>query len=317
MVSKHNDTKGSGVSKKQTKRKRDNNPLSHARGKQNKHENVWFRRSNAGYSLFVQYYMGQPSGTIAGAEGSTSIADKEGAGGQKESSDQNSGGNNIRPGKGMSRAAKRRNKKKKTQQNDNASDDVRSIVSRNETKQLTPSFSNDDPPSVLESVYGKLLAGDKGASRCNTFEFKAFLQAMSRPLPLSFRMRQYEKDSEHGLSDFDDALERLEQQDFLDLLEAVPFGNTTLYRARSPKSQSSMEVLSKERLNRLSPSLKEFLVGTSQSGILARQEIGSMLPVLALYDVGSLRSGRNVLDMCASPGSKTLQTLEIIGRKGR
>jgi 16S rRNA C967 or C1407 C5-methylase (RsmB/RsmF family) len=45
---------------------------------------------------------------------------------------------------------------------------------------------------------------------------------------------------------------------------------------------------------------------------MARQEIGSMLPVIALIGVGKLQYGSKVLDMCASPGSKTLQALEVV-----
>ena len=42
-----------------------------------------------------------------------------------------------------------------------------------------------------------------------------------------------------------------------------------------------------------------------------------MLPVIALNSVNSLKAGSRILDMCASPGSKTLQALEIVGKKGR
>jgi hypothetical protein len=307
MVFKGNDTEGSG---KPDKRKRNSNPLSHARGKQNKHENVWFKRSKAGYSLFVQYYMGQPVGTIYSAKGKSSLADKEGMGSQKDSTDTNSG-SNVNSGQGMSRAAMRRNKKKHKGENGPAiSKDTSSTVAKSEVTVRT-TLSNKDPPSLLESAYlAKLL--DTGKAHHNNVEFKAFLQAMSRQLPLSFRIRQYENDPERDKTEFDKAMARLGEQDFLDLLEALPFGNATLYRARPTK-----EVLCKERLNAVSPALKQFLVKTSQSGVLARQGIGSMLPVMALYDVGGLHAGSTVLDVCASPGSKTLQALEIVGAKGR
>jgi 16S rRNA C967 or C1407 C5-methylase (RsmB/RsmF family) len=53
------------------------------------------------------------------------------------------------------------------------------------------------------------------------------------------------------------------------------------------------------------------------NGTLARQELGSMLPVLALQMGGWLKQKSRVLDLCASPGSKTLQAMEIVGEKGR
>jgi 16S rRNA C967 or C1407 C5-methylase (RsmB/RsmF family) len=50
-------------------------------------------------------------------------------------------------------------------------------------------------------------------------------------------------------------------------------------------------------------------------GTLARQEIGSMLPVICLRSCGSIKAGSKVLDLCASPGSKCLQALEIVSAK--
>ena len=43
-------------------------------------------------------------------------------------------------------------------------------------------------------------------------------------------------------------------------------------------------------------------------GVWQRQEFASMLPVLALQ----LEAADRVLDLCASPGSKTLQLLEAL-----
>eukprot|EP00980_Cylindrotheca_fusiformis_P001251 scaffold332_cov117-Cylindrotheca_fusiformis.AAC.11 len=317
MIAEQSASAVSYLSRKQNKRKRNSNPLSQARGKQKKHENVWFRRSNAGYALFVQYYMGQPDGTICSSRANDSfIGGKGGVDCQKDFSYRSSDADLVQKRQGKSRAARRRNKKKQKQENGRISDGVITTAPAVETKVKTI-FLNEEPLSLLESVYSK-FAGTKSATATHeTMGFVSFLQAMSRPLPLSFRFREYEKDSEDVTTAFGKALERLRQHDFAELLEAVPFGNTTIYRASPSRSLGSRDVLCKERLNQISPSLKDFLVEMSQSGILARQEIGSMLPVLALHDVGSLRVGTNVLDVCASPGSKTLQALEVVGCKGR
>jgi multisite-specific tRNA:(cytosine-C5)-methyltransferase len=50
----------------------------------------------------------------------------------------------------------------------------------------------------------------------------------------------------------------------------------------------------------------------SQSGAIARQELGSMLPVAALTSAGCFDDCSVCLDLCASPGSKTLQALEVL-----
>lgn len=65
-------------------------------------------------------------------------------------------------------------------------------------------------------------------------------------------------------------------------------------------------------------SIKTLLLDASQNGTIARQELGSMLPVALLTLVGAwTRRAKNhgpitALDMCAAPGSKTLQALEIL-----
>ena len=58
--------------------------------------------------------------------------------------------------------------------------------------------------------------------------------------------------------------------------------------------------------------IKEILKALHETGRLTRQEASSMLPVLAL----GAKQGDIVLDMCASPGSKTTQIAEHMGERG-
>ena len=58
--------------------------------------------------------------------------------------------------------------------------------------------------------------------------------------------------------------------------------------------------------------LHAWLLSESELGRVQRQEAVSMVPPLLL----DVRPGHRVLDMCASPGSKTLQLLEAIGGGG-
>jgi multisite-specific tRNA:(cytosine-C5)-methyltransferase len=58
--------------------------------------------------------------------------------------------------------------------------------------------------------------------------------------------------------------------------------------------------------------LKKWLVDHEQIGTLTRQEAVSMIPPIAL----SVQPGDLVLDMCAAPGSKTCQLLEMVGETG-
>ena len=54
---------------------------------------------------------------------------------------------------------------------------------------------------------------------------------------------------------------------------------------------------------------REMLIALHETGRITRQEIVSMIPVLALQ----VSTGDYVLDMCASPGSKTTQISECLG----
>ena len=58
--------------------------------------------------------------------------------------------------------------------------------------------------------------------------------------------------------------------------------------------------------------IKAILNALHETGRLTRQEASSMLPVLAL----GAKPGHVVLDMCASPGSKTTQIAEHLGESG-
>ena len=57
---------------------------------------------------------------------------------------------------------------------------------------------------------------------------------------------------------------------------------------------------------------REMLIALHETGRITRQELVSMIPVLALQ----VTSGDLVLDMCASPGSKTTQISECLGESG-
>lgn len=54
--------------------------------------------------------------------------------------------------------------------------------------------------------------------------------------------------------------------------------------------------------------LHKFLMAETDNGFISRQEAVSMIPPLLL----DVKSGQNLLDMCAAPGSKTAQLLEYL-----
>ena len=58
--------------------------------------------------------------------------------------------------------------------------------------------------------------------------------------------------------------------------------------------------------------VRKLLISLHETGRLTRQEAVSMIPVMALRP----KSGEAVLDMCASPGSKTSQIAEFMDGMG-
>lgn len=71
-------------------------------------------------------------------------------------------------------------------------------------------------------------------------------------------------------------------------------------------SASRQQIRRDENLSKL----HEFLVSNNRLGSINRQEEVSMIPVHLL----DLEPGQKVLDMCASPGSKTAQIIDILMR---
>ena len=65
---------------------------------------------------------------------------------------------------------------------------------------------------------------------------------------------------------------------------------------------------------KLHPEVAAAVARGVDAGVCARQEAVSMLPVLALAP--RLRAGDRVLDVCAAPGNKTMQLLEIVSPAG-
>ena len=54
--------------------------------------------------------------------------------------------------------------------------------------------------------------------------------------------------------------------------------------------------------------LREFIINETASGNISRQETVSMIPPIFL----DVRPGHKVLDMCAAPGSKTAQIVDML-----
>jgi 16S rRNA C967 or C1407 C5-methylase (RsmB/RsmF family) len=268
---------------KKPKRKRSNNPLASAR-KNDKVESLWHRKSGAAFRLFVEFYASQPIGVCSGGEVTTS-----------DISLLTSSSEPTAAGSGQSRASKRR-KRKTCQHGGGGSSSTPDGADTTDAAANTARANEED---YIDARLLRALKDFKGG--CS--HLQSFVTSLAKPLPLTFRIRRTVSEKQQT------QVKNTLREEYGHLVEESPF-DPIIYQAKSVS-------LSKATLSKVNPDLKQFLVTNSLNGTLARQELASMLPVLALFHVGSLSKNGRVLDMCASPGSKTLQALEIVGSSGR
>ena len=298
MAEETTSTKGNIDHDQKRKRRRSDNPLAVARGKK-KAESLWHRKSGAGYDLFVQFYARQHPGAVTCESQCTTMKNDNDEHIQRPSPNSLLKTCNS-TGVGLSRAAKRRKKKKgKTVQGRSEQDPT----SPETTANLEAMEIETLPKPVMNSkILVALNKLNKDPNWKMKESFRSFLLSLSDPLPLTFRIRR-------GIDIATQQQIIRKIHEFDSLVESFPF-DTSIFQAKSSD-------LSRETLHKVSPELKEFLVSESKRGTVARQEFGSMLPVIALSKGSWLKQGSRVLDLCASPGSKTLQALEIVGETGR
>lgn len=315
------------------KRKQKREQLSKA---EIKAQGLWHRKSNAGYSLFISYYGEQPRGICVISKEESQPIDEEIEVGVMNANEKDGfiPGEPIKKavhaiGAGQSRAAKRRKRKKNQFIINGETDDQKKDHSNsNHLSNITTSNIQFSPfSSLLLQTFSKYPEYTK-----KYYHILPFLVALSKPLPLTFRFRFSDKSKdldEKNLQHQKEFQETLRDEASINsLISPVSYDpNNFIYQAQPFTNESThlSDTLAKVNLSEKSPLLKSLLMKYSLNGCIARQEIGSMLPVLALVGLNSFGSETSlahshlrILDMCASPGSKTLQALEqVAANRGR
>lgn len=137
-------------------------------------------------------------------------------------------------------------------------------------------------------------------------EFEQFMDAMREPLPVTIRITGYKSHAK-------EILHCLKDKYFKDILDVEIDGQKI--EAPQPLSwypdEQAWHTNMSRKIIRKSPLLEkfhQFLVSETESGNISRQEAVSMIPPLLL----KIESHHKILDMCAAPGSKTAQLIEML-----
>jgi tRNA (cytosine34-C5)-methyltransferase len=145
-------------------------------------------------------------------------------------------------------------------------------------------------------------------------ELASVVKAMLRPLPIAFRVCQDHHRAEQtkkAMASFEALLQGSEEEAvYWKWCSAwqLPFNDRALKEAASTSvGNDDSGADAGTNCQRLAQ-LRTWLTQGTEQGLIARQEIASMMPV-ALLDIQGQHA---VLDMCASPGSKTTQAIEAI-----
>ncbi|KRZ79355.1 Mitogen-activated protein kinase kinase kinase 15 [Trichinella papuae] len=142
-------------------------------------------------------------------------------------------------------------------------------------------------------------------------EWELFLKHLASDLPQSFRFVGNSKEGTMALQIFKEKFLSevtrctVENEDVIvNIREMNWYPNGLAFEINLPKKTL-------RRQTELQ-SLHNFLVVETACGILSRQEAVSMIPPLFM----DIKSHHSILDMCASPGSKTVQLIEMLHADG-
>ncbi|EGD81441.1 hypothetical protein PTSG_02162 [Salpingoeca rosetta] len=209
---------------------------------------------------------------------------------------------------------------------------LRSIRSETSTQEHKDSSTNNRMPRNFKKGKGRKAGWDrrpktdykdvqKDNDRFETYyrvqkivpdeEWSDFMTALRSPLPTTFRITGTRESAVEVRRQFEDH--------YFSHLNTVTFSNGESVEPPKPirwyPERLAWHLQAPRQFIRKSKELKKFhtfLVQQNEQGNISRQEAVSMIPPFLL----DVKPHHKVLDMCAAPGSKTAQLIEMIHAEG-
>ncbi|KAM9824142.1 RNA cytosine C(5)-methyltransferase NSUN2 [Neosynchiropus ocellatus] len=137
-------------------------------------------------------------------------------------------------------------------------------------------------------------------------EFDQFIETMREPLPVTIRVTGYKSHAK-------EILHCLREKYFKDIQDLEIDGQKIEPPQLLPwyPDEQAWQTNMSRKIIRKSPLLEkfhQFLISETESGNISRQEAVSMIPPVLL----KIEPHHKILDMCAAPGSKTAQLIEML-----
>eukprot|EP00918_Siedleckia_nematoides_P065951 GHVU01143434.1.p1 GENE.GHVU01143434.1~~GHVU01143434.1.p1 ORF type:complete len:849 (+),score=142.06 GHVU01143434.1:201-2747(+) len=136
-------------------------------------------------------------------------------------------------------------------------------------------------------------------------DWDEFMTALRTPLPTTFRVTGFKTEAKEVL--------KIIKSDYLNKIVKAESDDNVIQRIPWYPDELAWQINCSRKEIRHSEDLKklhDFLVAETNAGMISRQEAVSMIPPLLL----DVKPHHKVFDMCAAPGSKTAQLVELIHR---